>query len=546
MDIGGIKESAMYKRWLLLGLILCVACIARFYQLGVVPHGLTWDEAAIGYNGYAVITTRRDEWLERLPLSFRSFGDYKAPLAIYVTGIGTTLFGLSPLIVRLPFALAGVLSCLFMYLFIVEASRFSQHTQDTGWLPHSGAFLLAISPWHIHFSRIGFEVGLSLCCILGGLWLLFFSLNRVHETPSIRLWVSSMGSMILFVLSLYAYHSAKIFVPLLLLSLLIFYVRKEITLFLKKQLIMSITVLVLGAGLLYPLVKDTVWGNGATRAGVLITQQGYSLAQTVTLFATNFAAHLRFSFMLPSEPSSYRHSAGYGVVYISFLLLLLVAGYQSIFHKIPSAYKKLFFLAIILVVCGIVPAALAQEAPHENRAHLAVSGVILVEVVCLAFICSSMQKESVRKTILGIYITMSIFCFVSFLNHYFTVFAARSTADFQDGYLEALQEAVKYEKGSEGKPKVNTILFSSEYGQPYIFALFVRRTNPIWYRGGSLNTYLFTDSFSESDLERSNTLLVVTQKHLFTSRQPDYKVLGSDGSLRFALYYTQPHVTPAQ
>ena len=68
--------------WLILALITLIALGLRLYQIGQVPHGMTWDEAAIGYNGWAVITTHRDEWFKLMPISFKSFGDYKAPFAI--------------------------------------------------------------------------------------------------------------------------------------------------------------------------------------------------------------------------------------------------------------------------------------------------------------------------------------------------------------------------------------------------------------------------------------------------------------------------------
>src|SRR5258708_6856314 len=94
--------------WFLIILLTVVGGAIRLYQLGQVPHGMTWDEAAIGYNGFAIFTTRRDEWLMRLPISFRSFGDYKAPLSIYINGIFTHFLGMNLFAVRLPFALASI------------------------------------------------------------------------------------------------------------------------------------------------------------------------------------------------------------------------------------------------------------------------------------------------------------------------------------------------------------------------------------------------------------------------------------------------------
>ena len=134
-------------------LLLVVGGIVRLYALGTVPHGLAWDEAAIGYNGFAILETRRDEWLQRLPVSFRSFGDYKAPLAIYVNGISTAIFGLTPFGVRLPFAVAGIVSIGVFAAVIFELWR-SDTMRTNAYL--FGALLLVTSPWHIHYSSVAF------------------------------------------------------------------------------------------------------------------------------------------------------------------------------------------------------------------------------------------------------------------------------------------------------------------------------------------------------------------------------------------------------
>ena len=51
--------------------------------------GLGWDEAATAYNGYGIVIVHRDEWLARMPITFKSFGDYKAAVAIYLDAIST-------------------------------------------------------------------------------------------------------------------------------------------------------------------------------------------------------------------------------------------------------------------------------------------------------------------------------------------------------------------------------------------------------------------------------------------------------------------------
>ena len=143
------KFFQKYQLLLSILAILFLATVLRFYKLGAVPHGMTWDEAAIGYNGYAIFKTRRDEWLFKLPTSFRSFGDYKAPLAIYLNGLFTFFGGMNLWAVRLPFAIAGVLAVVGMMLLTNQLFKNKQLALLAG-------LLMTLSPWHLHFSRIGF------------------------------------------------------------------------------------------------------------------------------------------------------------------------------------------------------------------------------------------------------------------------------------------------------------------------------------------------------------------------------------------------------
>src|SRR4030042_267830 len=85
----------MKKTRCILFLILCAAVALRFYQLGSVPASPDWDEVALGYNAYSILKTGRDEYGTFLPLSIRSYDDYKPPLYTYLTVPSVALFGLS-------------------------------------------------------------------------------------------------------------------------------------------------------------------------------------------------------------------------------------------------------------------------------------------------------------------------------------------------------------------------------------------------------------------------------------------------------------------
>lgn len=508
--------------------IVLLAILITGYKLGSVPHGITWDEAAIGYNGYSVLTTRRDEWLTRLPISFRSFGDYKAPLAIYVNGPFTWLFGLNPLGIRLPFMMAGVLSSLGMMLLVELLWRDEKDGRLYSLL--AGALLIT-TPWFVHYSRAGFESGLALCFTIWGIYFFLLFKKKLAFLPLVL-------SMISFALSLYTYHSSKLVTPLLVL-LLLYYSRKEVF---QKKVIWN----VLGAGvaacvLCYALIKDSLFGNGLERAGVTLFSQ-MDFWSAVWLSLQQLILHLSPEFLINGMTTTLRHGDGrWGVLLLpTYLLILLCISWVIVYWKtLNEKHKNIFFFSMVWLVIGILPAAIASEVPHSNRALLALPAFVLLSILALSLIRQRYSADIIKRMLIGTVILFQALFFVAYIKNYFSVFAAESADDFKDGYLEAFGIAHEYELGLNGKPTVDKIIFASDYGQPYIYALLVRKTNPIYYQGGSLIKYLFRDDINISDLTEKNTLIVAAADDNLGSVQPDQVVMGSDNKTKFKIYLTK-------
>ncbi|NCN87366.1 MAG: hypothetical protein GW941_00555 [Candidatus Pacebacteria bacterium] len=518
-------------------LILLIATFLRVYKLGDVPHGMTWDEAAIGYNGYAVITTRRDEWITRLPVSFRSFGDYKAPFAIYLSGIFTYLLGLELWVLRLPFVIFGIAAILGIILLTRELGKKFNFTKNQNfWLPLVSGMLLTLSPWHLHFSRTGFESGIALSITI---WAAYFLIRSFNEKKFSFL--SLLFSAILFVLSLYTYHSSKIVSPLLVLMIL-FWNKKEL-----KAKFTSLAVSGIAAvGLAYPLIKDSLFGKGLERAGTLIFMQTDSPLEALGIFFRQFFAHLNPTFLVLGQSTSFRHGDGKWGVLLPVTFFLVICGILFIFKRMKER-KSLsgYFFSLIWITFAILPAALGFElVPHSNRALLALPGFIILAILGLRDFSdwvintkinkeipgSHGEKNMVWVTVIGMMIFLQGLFFVKYLNNYYTDFAAKSSEDFVDGYLEAFNYVKELEKDT------NKIVFTSEYGQPYIFALFARKTNPIWYQGGSLIKYEFKE-VNIGDLSRENAIIVAGQDSEFIKAEDaDKLIYGSDGEVRFKIF----------
>ena len=87
--------------------ILFLAFILRFYKLGEIPLSLNWDEVSNAYNGYSILKTGRDEYGSLLPLTNRSFDDYKPPIYMYLNAITVGILGLNAYAARLSSAFFG-------------------------------------------------------------------------------------------------------------------------------------------------------------------------------------------------------------------------------------------------------------------------------------------------------------------------------------------------------------------------------------------------------------------------------------------------------
>src|SRR3990172_6192442 len=95
------------KKYLWLWLIIGVAFLQRFWQVGQLPATLNRDEAAVAYNAFLLSETGKDEWGRSWPVALESFGDYKLPGYSLVLMPFFKLLGLNDWVVRLPSVIAG-------------------------------------------------------------------------------------------------------------------------------------------------------------------------------------------------------------------------------------------------------------------------------------------------------------------------------------------------------------------------------------------------------------------------------------------------------
>ena len=188
-------------------LILAVAAFFRFYHLDRTPPGLYPDEAMNGSN--ALIANETGDYDVFYPENNGREG-----LFINLQAMSVKWFGAQSWALRGVSALIGVLTVLGLYLLTREL--FDRH------IAALSSFLMAISFWHVNFSRIGFRA-IMLPFILVFMFYFFWRGLKESSFPNF-LWAGVFAG-----LGFHTYTSYRI-APLIVLAVLFNY-----WLFLKKD-----------------------------------------------------------------------------------------------------------------------------------------------------------------------------------------------------------------------------------------------------------------------------------------------------------------------
>lgn len=186
-------------------LFLCVGVFARCFMFTSVPADINQDEAFVGYNAYALLTTARDTFGFRMPVYLTAWGSGMNALESYLMVPFVAIFGLKVWVIRLPMLLAGILSLVAIYKLVKMFGNSK--------LALATLFVMAVAPWHIMLSRWGLESNLAPAFVLFGLY--FFA--KGIEKPKFL-----MLSALFYGLSLYAYATIWAVVPFIILFQLLY------------------------------------------------------------------------------------------------------------------------------------------------------------------------------------------------------------------------------------------------------------------------------------------------------------------------------------
>jgi 4-amino-4-deoxy-L-arabinose transferase-like glycosyltransferase len=315
-------------------LILLLAGILRAWNISENPPELYPDEIFTYLSAKSVVENGR-------PIQHR------LPAYGFASYVSSSLFGENPLGIRAPAVFFGLVSILLVYLLAKEFFR------DTA-AALFAAFFMAIIPWQIHISRVGWESASFLPFLLLSVYLFIYGINRERKLVLIV----SFG---MFALTFYTYLVAQLYSLLFLACLLVMYRRYFLR---ERKVLMTglIVYFILSAPYFWTIFTAAMFFR---KASILFTFTDGINSETLSVFGTNYITHFGPDFLFTHGDPNLRHGAGTGVIYW-VMLPFLAAG--IVYSAMADRRRNVFYFILFWLAAFPLAASLTDDGvPHAMR-----------------------------------------------------------------------------------------------------------------------------------------------------------------------------------
>jgi len=469
--------------YFLLFLIFILAILLRFYNLNSYPVGFHQDEASLGYNGYSLMLTGKDDNGNKLPLYIDMFGDNRPSGYHYLAIASIKLFGLNEFATRFPGALFGSITIFAIYLLTYAIFKNKK-------LSLLSSLLLAVSPWHVSVSRASSETIVALFFIILGFSLIIYSLQKE------RLKYAFLGTVTL-ALSFFFYHTPRVFVPLLYLILIIylFSIGKEINKRLRNSFVLSFLFLSIFALILVFAVKggtgrfsqvnifgfpqtklimeEQIREDGIMGTNVLATRFFHNKIVNYSFsFISNYFDYFtgQFLFIKGGLPIWYL-IPGMGLIYLAeappiIVGIILLAISQRKIDKIPIIW---------VLTAPLVASITMDDVPNLQRAIIMLPAIEIIASYGLYSFINA--RKRISKLIMSSFLViLFILNFAYFLHQYFVHTKTHVTWYRNNGFNEMIKTVYR------NYNNYDRIIITKSTGGIYPLILFYAKFDPALYQ----------------------------------------------------------------
>ncbi|MBI4123141.1 MAG: glycosyltransferase family 39 protein [Parcubacteria group bacterium] len=439
-------------------LVLLLAAFLRLWQLEVVPPGIYPDEAQNATDAIQTLETKQ-------PQIFYPANNGREGLFNNLTALSFAVFGISIWSFKIVPAIAGILTILGQYLLSKELLLKILDKKRAELAALLAAFLLAVSFWHINFSRIQFRA-ILLPLVLS---FAFFFLLRGMRTR--KLWNFAAAGVI-YGLGAYTYISFRLSALLVAAALLIWLFQA-----LKEQWGKRFIVSVCAFSFIAIAISTPLLLYFASHPEFFVSRaEGVSIfAKDNPLLAFGESAAKHLAMFHVAGDQNWRHNfAGRPQLSVTAGLFFLLAIAYA-FKKWNGSYALLFIWFFALLLPGVLT---FEGTPHALR----VIGVIpalyalagLGGALFFFWLKNILDQKKAPRTLfpilLGFFLTSSA---IVVFNEYFLVWAKMPQVQdaFTARFVEAgtiandlPAEARKYVVESEGDLPTETVKFIQRTG----------------------------------------------------------------------------------
>lgn len=531
------------KTFIYLSLIILLAIFLRLFRLGENPPALYWDEASLGYNAYAILTTGHDEHGQYMPITrFVAFGDYKPPGYIYAVVPSLVLFGTTEFAIRFPSAMSGILFVILTFFLTRELFKNEK-------LALLAASFMAVSPWSLHLSRAGFEAHLAAFFHLLGTFLFLKSLN--HKPWWLLL------SALFFSLTFYTFNANRVLLPIWLLFLGGVYFKE-----LWRVRFWALVAAFIGLIMLSPyyayfkapesknrVQEVSIFNNLdiVKTANERITRSGNSWwAKFINNRRVGFAReylvhyfdHFRGDYLFIHGDRNPRLSIqDVGEMYVIEAIFILAG-----FYYLIKQQDKTTLLILGWLLLPVIPAAVAKETPHMLRTASVLPAWQIISASGLFYFWQWGKSKANRLVKIFPWLTLLLLGLniYYYLHQYWIHYPIVWNGEWQYGYKQMVEEVQKYEA------RFDQVYITESLGRPYIYFLLYNRINPLiyvqsreaardWYgfwEVGGFGKYIFKNPGSEI---LPNSLIVTGTDGFENKGQKLSEVKAPDGRTVFEI-----------
>lgn len=438
-------------------LVILIAAFLRLWQLQDIPPGIYPDEAMNATDAIRTLETRQ-------PQVFYPANNGREGLFNNLTALSFAVFGISIWSFKIVPALAGILTILGQYLLSKELLRKILDRKRAKLAALLAAFLLAVSFWHINFSRIQFR---AILLPLALSFAFFFLLQGMRTR---RLWNFAVAGVI-YGLGAYTYISFRLSALLMAAAFFIwlFQAMKEQwgKRFIVSACVFSFIAIAITAPLLLYFFSNPEFFISRAEGVSIFTKANPLLA-----FGESLGKHLAM-FHIAGDPNWRHNFAGRPELSVASGLFVLIAIAYAI-----KRWNNIYALLFIWFFALLLPGALTFEGiPHSLRVIGVIPAIYVLAglggTLFFSWLKNILDQKKVHHVLfpilLGFFFVGST---IVVFNEYFLVWA--KMPQVQDAFTARFVEAGTIANGLPAETKKYVV--ESEGDLPVETVRFIQRT----------------------------------------------------------------------